>query len=187
MDFQVNVPVTVGQMGAYDSGQGGFAAPVTVEIYDLTHNTWVGGASHTTLIAFSAGNNGTLIGGSRFKDLASPVTLPIGTYMIIAANYGQNTEENGNWLANDHFMSFEGQGGKLTLSRNGAYCDYGSTLAVPTSPLGDNAEPEFATGTFALVPEPHEYGLVAVLGLLGLAFRKTRDGKTSRLAFGKSV
>jgi hypothetical protein len=175
MDFQVNVPVTVGQIGAFDSGQDGFTAPVSVEIYDLTHGTWVGGDSHSTRMTFSVGDDGTLVGGSRFKDLSAPVTLPIGTYSIVAANYGTGVEVDGNVVHGDHFMSFDDQGGKLTFINNARYSG-GSSLVLPTTIYNNpNAsEPAFAAGTFALVPEPYEYGLAAVLGSLVLAMQKLR-------------
>src|ERR1035438_4853570 len=70
MDFVVNTPVTVTELGAFDSGGDGFANTIHVGIYNVNTAALLGSAD---LI----GTVGTLIAGSRFVSV-TPFTLNPG-------------------------------------------------------------------------------------------------------------
>ena len=141
MDFNVNSPVTITHLGAFDSGSDGLSRPISVRLYDRATQTSVASVS------FPVGNSGTLIGGSRFLPLASPITLAAGFQgTIVAAGYGPD-EPNGNaavcglscaWTTNDGggALSFVG-GGRFGFDANG----------FPTNVDGGPAN-RYAAGTF---------------------------------------
>jgi hypothetical protein len=122
MDFSAERPLTVTALGAFDSGSNGFSLPIRVQLWTrdehgtpeyFTDDTGVAVLADVT---FSAANPGQADGGSRFIALASPLTLPVGTYTIVASGYG-NAELNGNsgvnpgpWTANsgDGAITFDG-------------------------------------------------------------------------------
>ena len=72
MDFNVNAPVQITALGVFDSNQDGLVFPTPVYIYD--RNT------HLSVVSLTipAGTVATLIGGSRFVNLATPFTLNPG-------------------------------------------------------------------------------------------------------------
>src|SRR5215831_16354132 len=70
-NFTVNSPITVSQLGVFDSGQNGIIGTLAVAIFSST------GTQVTPTETFT-GLAGTLIGGDRFLPLPSPVTLGPG-------------------------------------------------------------------------------------------------------------
>src|SRR5262245_52891099 len=69
MDFDVNQPIVVTKLGVFDSGGDGLNLPINVRLFNRDTQAEV------AFVLNNSGTTGTLIGGSRFYDLASPITL----------------------------------------------------------------------------------------------------------------
>ena len=91
MDFVVNSPVRVTDLGVFDSGSDGLSRTITAQMWSRSGN------SGTRLVEerFTQSDPGELIGGNRFKSLSEPLELAPGDYTIVAYGYGSG-EPNGN-------------------------------------------------------------------------------------------
>ncbi len=139
MDFDVTSAVVVTQLGAFDSGSDGLAAPISVRLYDRDTATPVPGGT----ILFNTGE-GTLVGGSRFKALASAITLPAGFHgSIVADGYGA-LEPNGNSSGGATAWTTNG-GGAISFVGSSRYDNAagGYPLTLDTGPVN-----RYAAGTF---------------------------------------
>jgi hypothetical protein len=182
MDFNVNSPVSVDQIGVFDSSQNGLIAPIQAAIYDRITQSLV-----SPIVTFAAGSgagSGTLSGGSRFLPIA-PLTLPAGFQgSIITFGYGDGTsgELDGNtfgaaagtptfpWTTNDG-------GGRLSFVGGGRYSDPNGTsisypLHIDTGPVN-----RYAAGTFDFlaVPEPSSLALLLIAALASISFANRRS------------
>ena len=92
MDFTVNAPagINVYSVGAFDSGQNGFAKNLVISFYSLANTS-------TPILTTSlpTGTGGTVIGGDRFYSLATPLFLAPGSYSIVAQGFS-DSDLNGN-------------------------------------------------------------------------------------------
>ena len=174
LDFNVNAPILIDQLGAFNdaSAGAGLTTPITVRLWDRTTQNEVGSP-----ITFPAGTPGTLINGSRFLPLATPIWLPAGFQgTIVAEGYGSGVpvEQNGNNVAP---TSIENSGGGL-ISFVGTG-RFGNAGDYPTNIDGGPSNRYYA-GTFdfvaasaappplpapsaaitSLVPEAANYGVV---------------------------
>jgi hypothetical protein len=162
MDFNVNQDIRILSLGAFDSGSNGLSRQITVRLYNRANQSLLAES------IFNIGNTGILDGGSRFLDLAIPLTLQSGFQgSIVAFGYGSgepngNKGNSGNWFTNDG-------GGLLSFVGSGRYS--GSTN-FPT--IIDGGPPDrYAAGTFkyeavtAPIPEPSTVLLIG-MGLLGI-------------------
>jgi len=88
-DFEVISPVTISQLGVFDSGTNGImgGATLTVQLYERSGD---GGGSLLETMTFDAASPGRLVGGTLFKPLARPVTLLPGNYTIAAYGFDKN-------------------------------------------------------------------------------------------------
>lgn len=154
MDFDVLRPVQVTELGCFDSGADGLSRSITVVLWTRNPNGTpastaddLAGAVRSSLV-FTAAAPGTLVGGQRFKTLASPLSLLPGSYTIAAYNYGA-TEPNGNSLAFNG--GTQDGGGALRFvgsSRYGVTAPPPSVAASwPGTPDGGPAA-QYAAGTF---------------------------------------
>jgi hypothetical protein len=158
-EFQVNAPITVTQLGFYDSGQDGLAESHAVGIYDLSQNLLVSGT-------VDAGTTDALVGFFRYKAV-DPTLLGVGTYVIAAAsgteNYtwdpiGLSSAPEVTWVE-DRYL-------------------FGSVLAFPAD--GPNGRigifgPNFEFGpAVSSVPEPSTLALAGagLAGMAGAALRR---------------
>lgn len=90
MDFDVNSPIRVTELGVFDSAQDGLVNTITAYIYDRTTQTSI------VSLPFTAASPGTLVAGSRMKALPAPIVLPAGFQgSIVAENFGAS-DQNGN-------------------------------------------------------------------------------------------
>jgi hypothetical protein len=173
MDFDVNSPITVDQIGVFDSSQDGLIAQITAAIYDRTSQSLV-----SPVVTFAAGagaGSGTLVGGSRFLSIA-PLSLPAGFHgAIITYGYGNgiSAEPDGNsfgaatgtpsfpWTVNSG-------GGLISFVGAGRYSNGEVAISYPLN-IDSGPVNRYAAGTFAFasVPEPSAV-LLALLGLVGL-------------------
>jgi len=143
MDFDVEEGILVERLGVFDDGSDGLNLPLTAHVYDRVMQ------EELARLEFSPDDPGTLIGGSRFKDLDPPLALPAGFQgTMVAAGYGV-----GEQLANTG-----GPGNDFGLTTDSAGC---AIRFVGTSRYGDAATPgsfpdvvdggppnQFAAGTF---------------------------------------
>ena len=143
MDFDVGKNIVVDQLGVFDSGSDGLAVPLTVRLYNRDNTT-----TPVASLDFPAGKTGTLIDGSRFQVLATPVVLPAEFHgSIVAEGYGP-LEPNGNagfftppippWTTNDG-------GGLLQFVGSGRF---GSTPGAFPTNVDSGPANRYAAGTF---------------------------------------
>jgi len=93
LDFDVNSPVTITELGVFDDDSDGLNRTITAYLFDRNNP----GAGPLRTLSFSPTDPGLLVDGSRFKPLASPITLPPGFQGTMSADgYGPG-EDNGNW------------------------------------------------------------------------------------------
>lgn len=140
MDFDVSVPVSISQLGAFDSVGDGLESTITVQLYARNNNGTPANSSDDTggsLLAsatFSSADPGTLEGAHRFKSI-TPVMLPVGSYTISA--YGYNIEKALNAGSGITGPSTNG-GGALSFirSRYGSAAVWPSTVDVQVAQYG---------------------------------------------------
>jgi hypothetical protein len=143
MDFDVTQGIVVTRLGVFDSGSDGLALPLTARLYNRDTQTEVAD------LAFSAGQTGTLVGGSRFLPLPAPVVLPPGFHgSIVAEGYGA-AEPDGNAMAQPISWTTNDGGGLIQFVGTGRY---GMTPgAFPANPDSGPAN-RYAAGTFDFMP-----------------------------------
>lgn len=144
MDFNVWNPIVITRLGVFDDGTDGLKRNITARIYNRADPA---NPVEMATLEFTVEEPGTLIGGSRYKDLASPLLLDIGFKgTITAENYGAeekllNSGGNTNqtvWTLNDGDSSIAFVGTSRYGVVQGAYAD---------SPDGGPAA-RYAAGSF---------------------------------------
>ncbi len=183
MDFDVNSPVNVSALGSYDDLQDGvFLHDVVVGIFDRDTQNLVG-ATQT----FSTASPGALIGGSRFKSLASPITLPAGFHGSIVAWGITEANSGGEPLVdesnNTPTWTLDTGGGLLSFVGTSRLLATGSaSITYPSVPdtfvvHGSYASHQYMAGTFqfAAVPEPSTIALAGLaIAVVSAAFYRRR-------------
>lgn len=154
MDFDVIRPVQITELGCFDSGSNGLSRTITVVLWSRNQNGTPGSTADDlpgTVLAseiFTAGSPGTLSGGQRFKALASPLTLPAGSYTILGYNYGSGEPNGNSAVFNDATNTGGGALAFVGTSRYGVTAPPASVAASwPGSPDGGPAA-RYASGTF---------------------------------------
>lgn len=164
--FNVNTPITVAALGAYDSGNSSQligadgSSGVTVQIYTT------GGSPVGTPVVFTPTNAGTQINADAFLWI-TPLTLPVGSYAIVAFN-DNNYNTNGGFNATSTLNTF---GGAISFVGGG---NYGRAGSYPGTGDGGPAN-RYDAGTFAITPEPASlvvWGLVIAGGIVIARRRK---------------
>ena len=173
MDFNVlGEPIVVDQLGVFDSGSDGLATTLTAHIYDRNDT-----AAPLATLTFTPGDPGTLVDGSRFKDLIDPLNLPAGFEGTIVAEGYNGAEPNGNagagvpvWSSDTYnLLEFVG-GGR-----------FGTAGLFPGTADGGPAN-RYAAGTFrfsteaatAAVPEPSTVAIWTLIGVAGVVVYSLR-------------
>ena len=163
MDFDVNQQVTITSLGAFDDGSNGFGRTIDVQLYDRDRP-----AQALASCTFAPASPGTLVGGSRFKALGSPLVLPTGFHgSIVAEGYGAG-ENAGNSMGGAPTWVTDTGLGHLSFVGTARY---GTTPGTYPTVLDGGPVNRYAAGTFEFTPEPATLGLLA-LGGLGLLRRK---------------
>lgn len=170
MDFDVLAPITVTQLGAFDSGLDGFLATITVGIFDRATMSLVG--SSVTL----TGTNQALSGQSRFFDVADFGLSP-GGYSIVAHGFS-SSDPNGNTGLGGSGPTVNGGGGLISFVNSARYGNFGAPFGYPTN-IDTGPANRYDAGTFtyvAAVPEPEIYAMMGLgLGLLGWMGRRRKS------------
>lgn len=165
-DFDVVRPIRVTRLGVFDDGSDGLKRPLKAQLYD--RRTQV----ELAMQEFTPESAGELIGGSRFKDLAAAVSLPIGFQgTIVASGYGAEERE-----ANRGLGSFEQElftGGCLEFVGRSRWGE--DPNAFPQI-IDGGPEDRYATGTFRFEPAPLEEASSMSIAADGDAVRVTWTG-----------
>ena len=143
MDFVVNVPITITELGVFDSNADGLFRTLTAQIWSRSGNSGTLLAQQT----FSPADPGELLESDRLKPLPTPLKLPPGDYTIVAYGYGSR-EPNGNVGTGgpgDSQKTLDDGNGALSFVGGSRY---GSTAgAFPATPDGGPAN-RYSAGTF---------------------------------------
>lgn len=163
MDFDVVLPVTVFSLGVFDSGQDGLTLSHVVRLYDRTTQQSV------AMVTIPAGISAPLVGGSRFIDLSTPLSLPAGFLGSIVAEIN-SADGNGNTHGGGGVSTLNTGGGAINFVGGGRVSDDGP--GVFPARLDGGPANRYLAGTFTFgitaVPEPST-ALLVVMGLVALA------------------
>jgi len=143
-DFDVVSPITISSLGVFDSGGDGLVGTLIARIYN--RDTQVSVAS----LIFTSSDPGMLAGGSRFKNLPSPITLPTGFHGVCSVAYLGTTslEPDGNLRAGSGNWTTNNGGGLLSFVGMGRHSLMGTGDAFPNIVESAPAPNNFAAGTF---------------------------------------
>ena len=137
--FDVNKPIELTSLGAFDSGGNGFTQTITVVLYDQTTQKIL------AQVTFTPSDPGTLVGGSRFKTLTQPITLLPGFKGVIAAYGFSAADPAGDAGTNVPAWTTEDDVGRLTFN-NGVFATTAGKFPTTINP-STFANP-YAAGTF---------------------------------------
>jgi hypothetical protein len=146
MDFNVNSPIIISQLGVFDDGSDGLQAPLEARLYQRDDTDPECKSVLLATIDFTPDDQGTPMDGSLFKPLPTPITLPAGfTGTIVASGYGP-VEMNGNYGVGGHGTWTTDDGGGLISFVGGGRYGNDPTM-FPATPDGGPAN-RYAAGTF---------------------------------------
>src|SRR6185312_1363558 len=178
MDFQVNNPILVSALGAFDNGtfsnlDGVNGHGVMVAIFDVTSGLQIG-----TSASFNASGSYTQIGGDAFQTVG-PFILSPGDYSIVSVddrNYNQGFAGG----STNQFQTLDSLGGAISFNGPSRF-DSVSALGLPTMADGPPVD-RYDAGTFiASVPEPSTWAMM-LLGFVGIGVMTYRRRKRAVLA-----
>ena len=150
LDFNVvSSPILVSALGVFDANGDGFSAGITIAVAIFNRSTQAVVAGPLT---FTHANPGTLVGGDRFQSLSPAVTLPVGTYSVVAVGFG-SLDLNGNSTILGYTASTENSGSLITFVGSGRY-DSNTTLDFPAIVPSPNPPNVFLAGTFKFSAVP---------------------------------
>jgi len=112
MDFRVNLPIVVTQLGVFDSNSDGFRGGLTAHLYDRISQKEV------MSVNFTPEDPGELVGGSRFKPVDHFV-LPKGFEgSIVAENFSSSDPSSNNPMMHG---GLDNGGGLISFHRISRY------------------------------------------------------------------
>lgn len=105
-DFDVLRPIRVTKLGVFDDSSDGLQRSLSVRLYDRSNGLVL------AQLTFGPGDEGELVGGSRFKVLATPVVLQPGLEAaIVASGYGAGERVGNKGVPSSEEMILELFGG----------------------------------------------------------------------------
>lgn len=138
--FSNSRPIIVNSLGAFDDGGDGLNRPITVGIVnDATGATVVGPIT-------MSGTSDPLVGSFRMQNI-TPVTLPVGQYIIVAQGYGPG-EQNGNTYGGIAYDPVIFNSASV-LTNVGSVFSGDESFGEPTTP--DGGAGRYHAGTFGFV------------------------------------
>lgn len=146
MDFDVNRPVVVTSLGAFDSGGDGFKDQVHVVLYNRETKEQVAEA-----MLGSGGVPGALQGGSRFATLATPLRLEAGFQGTIVAWELSGADDYGYYKFQTKTWTTDDIGGALAFVGHGSYNEFGGGFPATQDDSSAPAD-AYAAGTFLAQP-----------------------------------
>lgn len=143
MSFDVTHSVVITELGVFDDDSNGLTTSLNAQLWNRTTQTSL------ALINFTPGDPGTLVGGSRFKTLATPLILPAGFQGLISAGGFNGANENGNQGSGSLGATTDTGGGLLNFVGGNRFHNSG-TDAFSFPNAGDGATPinRYLAGTF---------------------------------------
>ncbi len=187
MDFRTLDPISITQLGVFDSGLKGIAAgqTLTVAIFDISTKKEV-----TPEVTFTNKDPGKLDAGSLFKTLKTPVKFDAGVDLSVVAWGFSKDQMNGNF----YLAPYNGKGnppwttngngdtnGWIGYQGTGRYIDKPGVFPTNIDPHKPGVVNPYAAGTFMWiegpfgVPEPSSLVLGLISGLcltVGYGWRK---------------
>ena len=180
LDFVVNSPIAISQIGAFDHEGDGMNRDISVGIFvrddggtpdDFADDSAVGAILGVT--TFTAADPGALEGSYRFKP--ADLTLDPGAYTLTGWGYGAgelngNDGGVGNWptTVNDG-------GGQIEFVGGSRFGDPAAPGSFPGSPDGGPGV-RYGAGNFVydVVPEPTTFSMIA-FAVAGFLTRRRRN------------
>ncbi|MCI0536302.1 MAG: fibronectin type III domain-containing protein [Verrucomicrobiales bacterium] len=138
MEFEVVNAIAVSHLGIFDDGSDGLKRTITARLYDRSNRNQV------ATVEFSPASPGTLLGGSRFKPLAAPLSLATSFKgVMVAEGYGPEERAGNTGLAALPLKTGDGNGAILFVGRS----RYGRAGVYPATTDKGPAN-RYAAGTF---------------------------------------
>jgi hypothetical protein len=174
MDFRTLDPISITQLGVFDSGLKGIAAgqTLTVAIFDTTT-----GKEVTPEVTFTNKDPGKLVEGSLFKTLKTPVKFDAGADLSVVAWGFSNAQMNGNF----YLAPFNGKGnppwttngngdtnGWIGYTGTGRFIDKPGVFPTNVDMHKPGVPNPYAAGTFMWIegpfgtPEPSSFVLMSI-------------------------
>jgi hypothetical protein len=168
MDFQVNSPILVTALGAFDNGiqlnlNGVSGNGVTIALFNVTTGTQIGPSAF-----FNSAGSYAQNGGDAFQMVDSFILGP-GEYSIVSVN---DRNFNASGSANG-FQTLDNLGGAITFNGPSRF-DSSTTLGLPSIADGPPVD-RYDAGTFMVsgVPEASTWAMM-ILGFVGIGFMAYR-------------
>ena len=161
LDFDVLKAIRVTRLGVFDDGSDGLAQTITAILYDRDSQ------SALATLDFTTDDPGELVGGSRFKDLPTPLDLSVGAHCtMVGQGYGP-AEMNGNTHGNQDVRPWSTFGGNCRIAFVGGTRHSGLAPEFPAVIDGGPVN-RYAAGTFEFGPGP-DGDFTVTPGLEGVA------------------
>jgi hypothetical protein len=166
LDFEVTFPhITISRLGVWDDNGNGLVSSHSLMIYDLAD------PSAPLVQIDTLPGTGVLLGGYRYFDLPTPLTLGEGTQFSMVVYYpAGNLDSNGNSgpfppsLGEPTPMFDDGSG----ILANIGLARFGHGLGFPAT-LDTGPASRYHAGSFTYVPNPEPGTMILLSGALAAA------------------
>ena len=143
MSFDVLQPIIIRELGVFDDDSNGLTSNLNAQVWNRATQTSLG------LLNFTPGSPGTLVGGNRFKTLATPLVLPAGFQGLVSAGGFNSSDENGNQGFGSLGATTNSGGGLISFVNGNRYQNNGADpLSFPDGADGGPIN-RYLAGTFS--------------------------------------